>query len=74
MSEFFFIRLSIGFSGVLFGLITIYPQESFFGYHVNKYIFPFLMLTLIQLIVPNVSFMGHFIGIISGHLYVYYDN
>ena len=50
MSELFFIRFSIGFSGVLFGIITIYPQNSFFGFNVNKYIFPFVMLTCMQLI------------------------
>ena len=74
MSELLFIRFSIGFSGVLFGIITIYPQNSFFGFNINKYIFPFVMLAFMQLIAPNVSFMGHFIGIISGHLYLYYEN
>ena len=71
MSELFFIRFSIGFSGVLFGLITIFPQNSLFGFHINKYLFPFVMLFLMQLLVSNISFMGHLIGIISGHLYLY---
>jgi len=74
MSELLFIRFSIGFSGVLFGLITIFPQNSFFGIYVNKYIYPFVLLCLMQLIVPNISFMGHLIGIISGHIYIYYDS
>ena len=74
LSEIFFIRLSIGFSGVLFGLLTIFPTDSFFGFPINKYFYPFLILSLMQIIVPNVSFMGHFIGIISGYLYIYYHN
>jgi membrane associated rhomboid family serine protease len=73
MSELLFVRFSIGFSGILFGIITIYPQNSFFGFNIKKYLFPFAMLTFMQLIIPNVSFIGHLIGIISGHLYLYYD-
>jgi len=69
--EFMFIQFSIGFSGVLFGIITIYPQNYFFEFKINKYLYPYMMLMFMQIIVPNASFFGHLVGIISGYLYLW---
>jgi membrane associated rhomboid family serine protease len=57
---------AIGFSGVLFGMITMFPSNIFFGYTVNPNYFPFLNLAVLSLI-PNVSFIGHLSGIIAAY-------
>lgn len=66
----------IGYSGVIFGLVTIFsttePNEaSFFGFKVKKVYIPFIMLVLISVFMSDVSFMGHFSGIIAALLIKY---
>jgi membrane associated rhomboid family serine protease len=72
LNEIFNLSFSIGFSGVLFGLITIFPHTYFFGFNIKRELFPFYMLGFMQLIIPNASFAGHLIGIFSGMIYDYY--
>lgn len=60
---------TVGFSGVIFGLIVIYytllntsPGVTILG----------LMVSIIpQLLVPGISFEGHLSGIIAGFIYVF---
>lgn len=61
-------KLTVGFSGVIFGLIVIYytmlnksPGITFAG---------LLISILPQLLAPGISFEGHLSGIIAGIIYV----
>ncbi|PRP73882.1 hypothetical protein PROFUN_16476 [Planoprotostelium fungivorum] len=69
---------SIGFSGILFAILTVIcnnrQQEttSFFGFFsVPSKWFPWLILLFIELLSPGTSFVGHLSGILVGLLYVY---
>jgi rhomboid domain-containing protein 1 len=62
----------IGFSGILFGLVYINSLINYGGYFVfmghmipHKY-YPIFVLFVSQIVMPNVSFLGHFSGIIAG--------
>lgn len=60
--------ISIGFSGILFGMVLImqflYTKDLF---NVSSG----LILTIIpQLLIPQISFLGHLSGILAGILYV----
>lgn len=70
-NELVFMNFSVGFSGVLFGLITLYPYGEIMGISINPALFPFAMLFLMQLLVPSASLAGHFIGIVSAYIYMF---
>lgn len=67
---------SIGFSGVLFGLVGLisykddYQQSestSLFGIvAVSRRLYPWALLIFLQLLIPNVSLLGHLAGLIVG--------
>ncbi len=64
---------SLGFSGVLFHLATIEcyrspdSLRSIFGImQVSSKFYPWALLFLTQILLPQVSFLGHLAGIISG--------
>lgn len=73
----YFYTGSLGFSGVLFTLIVIdnsmegsSQTRSLFGLIlVPSSIYPWLLLLLIQVILRNVSFLGHLSGLFVGYLY-----
>lgn len=73
----YFYTGSLGFSGVLFTLIVIdnsiegaSPTRSLFGLIlVPSSIYPWLLLLLMQVILRNVSFLGHLSGLLVGYLY-----
>eukprot|EP00002_Diphylleia_rotans_P013117 TRINITY_DN2555_c0_g1_i2.p1 TRINITY_DN2555_c0_g1~~TRINITY_DN2555_c0_g1_i2.p1 ORF type:complete len:433 (-),score=89.36 TRINITY_DN2555_c0_g1_i2:215-1513(-) len=73
----FMVQCGIGFSGVIFGLIVIQTQtsraetQSIFGFFTvpTKY-YPWILLIVLQVIMPNVSFLGHLCGILCGYLYM----
>jgi membrane associated rhomboid family serine protease len=67
---------AVGFSGVLFALIVIDidlsggDQRSVLGlFLVPCWAYPWVMLMLMSLLMPNVSFFGHLAGMVTGYLY-----
>lgn len=69
---------SIGFSGVLFTLIVIDNSlsegqyRSLFGLIlIPSQIYPWALLLILQLLLRNVSFLGHLSGLLVGYLYAY---
>ena len=68
---------SVGYSGILFAFATIEsflslsPTRNFFGCAVPSKYYPFVMLIGIQIMMPNISFLGHLCGLFIGALYVF---
>jgi len=70
---------SLGFSGVMFHLLVIESNlqpngstRSLFGLvRFPSYAYPIVMLVVMQLIMPNVSFTGHLCGILTGLLQLF---
>ncbi|KAK9058738.1 hypothetical protein SSX86_023580 [Deinandra increscens subsp. villosa] len=69
---------AIGFSGVLFSMIVIetslsgVQSRSVFGlFNVPAKLYPWILLVLFQLIMTNISLLGHLCGILSGFAYTY---
>lgn len=64
---------SIGFSGVVCGLMTImtlYTSSiNFFGFNLPWSFAPFFYILLTQLIIPHASFIGHLSGVLVGFMY-----
>lgn len=59
---------TIGFSGVIFGLIVVY--YSLLGQKASVSVTGLIISILPQIVIPNISFEGHIAGIIAGALYV----
>ena len=69
---------SLGFSGVMFHLLVLetnltpHGSRSVFGFiNVPAYAYPAVMLVVMQVIMPNVSFTGHLCGILAGMMHLY---
>ena len=74
---------SLGFSGVIFGLITLEvvtttalpgapTHRDIFGLiRVPALSYPLVLLVLLQLLVPGISFLGHLSGILAGFALVW---
>ena len=60
--------LTVGFSGVIFGLVVLYFMES--NQNIGTTILVLAISILPQLFIPGISFEGHLSGIIAGFLYV----
>lgn len=66
---------SAGFSGVIFALIIVTAScrgERYvllFGHRVHAHLYPWVLLALIQILVPQASWLGHAAGILSGYLF-----
>ncbi|KAL9242535.1 hypothetical protein vseg_016526 [Gypsophila vaccaria] len=72
------ISCSIGFSGILFSMIVMetslsgIQSRSVFGlFNVPTKWYPWILLVVFQLLMTNVSFLGHLCGILSGFAYTY---
>jgi len=65
---------AVGFSGIIFHLSVLESQlhpgpRSVFGFFsVPAFVYPWLLLLALQLIMPNLSFLGHLAGILNGTL------
>jgi membrane associated rhomboid family serine protease len=74
----FFNECAIGFSGVLFSLMTIESLLSSsdrllslpFGVQVPSRWYPWALLIFCQFIMPGVSLIGHMVGIFGAYLYM----
>mmetsp|Transcript_25522 Transcript_25522/g.33844 ORF Transcript_25522/g.33844 Transcript_25522/m.33844 type:complete len:342 (+) Transcript_25522:213-1238(+) len=69
---------AVGFSGVIFQLSTIEANinpdatRSVFGFvRVPSYLYPWALLIVLQVLIPNISFMGHLSGILVGTMQLY---
>ncbi|KAK1411866.1 hypothetical protein QVD17_32677 [Tagetes erecta] len=69
---------AIGFSGVLFSMIVIetslsgVQSRNVFGlFNVPAKLYPWMLLVLFQLVMTNISLLGHLCGILSGFAYTY---
>eukprot|EP00163_Fabomonas_tropica_P026838 TRINITY_DN505_c0_g1_i10.p1 TRINITY_DN505_c0_g1~~TRINITY_DN505_c0_g1_i10.p1 ORF type:complete len:424 (+),score=61.65 TRINITY_DN505_c0_g1_i10:291-1562(+) len=66
-----------GFSGMLFALMAIHAELSpektvaMFGMKVKKRFTPWFSLIFTSVIMPQVSFIGHMCGILTGYVYCY---
>ncbi|CAI5490839.1 unnamed protein product [Closterium sp. Naga37s-1] len=72
----FYRECSVGFSGVLFALKTVMNADSPAYSSVYGFVLPtkyaaWAELLLIQLLVPEASFLGHLCGILSGLIYLH---
>lgn len=61
-------RYTVGFSGVIFGLIVVYL--SMLNQNLGISIAGLAISILPQIFVPNISWEGHIAGVIAGCLYV----
>lgn len=71
----YYSEFSVGFSGVLFGMKVVLNAQSDNYTYVHGMILParyaaWAELFLIQMFVPNVSFLGHLGGILAGLIYL----
>ncbi|KAK7337362.1 hypothetical protein VNO77_17929 [Canavalia gladiata] len=76
--EYLMTESAIGFSGVLFSMIVIetslsgVQSRSVFGlFNVPAKWYAFFLLVVFQLLMQNVSLLGHLCGILSGFAYTY---
>ncbi|XP_054802396.1 rhomboid-like protein 15 isoform X2 [Prosopis cineraria] len=76
--DYFMNECAIGFSGILFSMIVIetslsgVQSRSVFGlFNVPAKWYAFILLVVFQLLMSNVSLLGHLCGILSGFAYTY---
>lgn len=69
---------SVGFSGVIFHMsvleCNLSPSQSrsIFGFFsVPAFLYPWALLVILQVVMPNLSFLGHLAGILTGTLQYY---
>src|SRR5207244_3413076 len=70
INRFYTTNFSIGFSGVLFGLSTLYPKDNLFGIMFEKKYYPFIMLLVVQILNFKSSFVDHLAGIVSAYIFM----
>ena len=65
---------SLGFMGILFGLMTLEPKNQVFWIQCDPKYYSFILLSLAQLI-PHSCFYSNLSGILASYLYTYvYEN
>lgn len=70
---------SLGFSGTLFHLLVLecnlnpsLSRNIFGTINIQSKYYPYTLLILIQVIMPNISFLGHLSGIFAGSLQIFW--
>jgi membrane associated rhomboid family serine protease len=68
---------SVGFSGIIFHLSVLEsnlqpgPRSVFGFFSVPSSVYPWVLLVVLQMIMPDLSFLGHLAGILTGTLQYY---
>ena len=69
---------TVGFSGVLFAMavdeasLSPFPTRSVFGlFSVPTRVYPWVLMLILQLVMPNASLLGHLAGIIVGFVHTW---
>jgi hypothetical protein len=68
---------AVGYSGIIFHLSVLEsrlhpgPRSVFGVFSVPASVYPWVLLLVLQLIMPNLSFLGHLAGILTGTLEFY---
>jgi hypothetical protein len=69
---------AVGFSGVLFAMavdevsLSPFPTRSVFGlFSVPTKLYPWVLMLLLQFLLPNVSLLGHLAGVIIGFIHTW---
>lgn len=68
---------AVGFSGIIFHLSVLEsnlqpgPRSVFGFFSVPSSLYPWVLLVVLQMIMPNLSFLGHLAGILTGTLQHY---
>jgi membrane associated rhomboid family serine protease len=69
---------SVGFSGIIFHMSVLEcnlsrsQSRSVFGFFsVPSFLYPWVLLVILQMFMPNLSFLGHLSGIMTGTLQYY---
>jgi membrane associated rhomboid family serine protease len=70
INRFYTVPFAVGFSGVIFGILTLYPQDNILGYKINPKYFVIAMLAIVQIMFERAHLIGHLAGILSGYLYI----
>jgi len=66
---------AVGYSGVLFGLLVVDTQNTpdidrvFCCCPIPAWLYPWVLFLMIQLMLPEVSWLGHLSGILVGYMY-----
>ena len=74
----YFYSSAVGFSGVLFAMavdevsLSPFPTRSVFGlFSVPTRLYPWVLMVLLQVVMPNVSFLGHLAGVLVGFVHTW---
>lgn len=64
----YILQPSVGYSACLFAYLVLTPPSGSLPSQVPQGLYPYLLLVGIQVILPNISFLGHVSGCVAGEL------
>ena len=67
---------SIGYSGVIFAFLTVHCHlsavpNSLFGFKIPQKIYPWILILITQIIIPQASLFGHISGVLTAYLFLF---